>query len=113
MVVIVYDTTQEKSFIEADMWLNSVRKLVQKNVEVFLVGSKCDLKKERRIAKRLGAQFARERHIHFEEVSVLNLASTNTLLEKITSYALKTRKETAYPEQIPKKEEACIGCIIF
>ena len=112
-MVIVYDTTEKKSFKDVEVWLNNLRRLIQKDVEVFLVGSKIDLKKERVIAKRLGMQFANKNLIHFQEVSATDIVSTDSLLNKITSYALKENTSMMDYKDVSEKEHGCVRCLIL
>lgn len=42
--MIVYDTTDTKTFNEIEtFWLNEVESYADKNVELLLIGNKCDL----------------------------------------------------------------------
>ena len=92
-----------------------MKNVSQKDVELFLVGSKADKNKERTIAKRLAVNYAHQRNIHFQEATSLNPESPNDLLQKITSYVLKKRNKeyNAVQKIIPNKECACLECALI
>ena len=114
-IIIVYDVTNIESFNDSDSWINSVKSVSQNDVELFLVGSKADKNNERTIAKRLAANYAHKKKIHFQEATSLNPESLNNLLQKITSYALKKRNKENNDVQkaIPNKECACLECMLI
>ncbi|CAG0918564.1 unnamed protein product [Notodromas monacha] len=67
-VVIVFDLTNVDSFSHVTRWMQLIQKHCDDDVEVFLVGNKCD--QENRKVRRVDAEnWARKNRIHYLEVS--------------------------------------------
>ncbi len=110
-VVLLYDVTNQESFNSTRFWCDSVRKNARHSPQIFLVGNKADAKGRRQVAGRLAAQFARQSHMHFAEVSAKDPGSVSRLLYKITAYLLDG--ETEQKERVGKAaEKGCVGCVI-
>ena len=79
IIVLVYDITQKKSFLELDYWLDTVLKLLGSGVFLILVGNKSDLfldeeireEDARKFAKLINAKFilasAKENYLGWNE----------------------------------------------
>jgi small GTP-binding protein len=50
--VLTYDITDKDSFTRVRVWLRELEKVVGDNISVMVVGNKCDLERERKVAKR-------------------------------------------------------------
>lgn len=55
---LVYDITQESSFLGAQKWLKELRNNADPNLKIYLVGNKIDLDSQRVIKYENGFQFA-------------------------------------------------------
>ena len=84
---VVYDITNDESFDKVDFWLESVRKLANKNVSFVLVGNKSDLEDSRLVSKERGEEKAKDLNCPFLETSALSDININeifnVLLENI------------------------------
>ena len=58
IVVLVYDTTNKKSFLELQYWLDSVIEILGKEAFHILVGNKSDLFNYEEIKEEIGKKFA-------------------------------------------------------
>lgn len=88
-IFLVYDITDENSFNSLDNWLQEIRKFALKNVNIILLGSKCDLTVNRKINFQKGKDFADNIGISFFETSSflsinINLAFA-TMISEIES----------------------------
>ena len=65
IIVLVYDTTEESTFLELDYWINTI--LTQNNPEVsfILVGNKSDLFENEQIKEKDGIKFAKALNAKF------------------------------------------------
>ena len=77
-ILIVYDITNSKSFNNLAKWLQNIRVYANENVQMILLGNKCDMENERSISKEQGEQLALNYGIQFLETS----AKTNTNIDQ-------------------------------
>ena len=57
LALMVYSIDNEDSFNNLEFWLNELRTKANPNINIFLVGNKCDLEDNRKISKELGQEF--------------------------------------------------------
>ena len=74
-IIIVYDVTDQDSFMDIKMWLKEVEKYSTANVCKVLIGNKSDLTNKRVIDFKTGKEFADQLKIPFLETSAKD--STN------------------------------------
>ena len=87
-VVLVYDSTNEKSFKELkEFWYNEVKNL---KIILAVVANKCDLN-EKKVTDEEGKEFADNIGAIFESVSAKENIGINSLLGKIGE-AIKNKK---------------------
>ncbi|XP_015270037.1 PREDICTED: ras-related protein Rab-10-like [Gekko japonicus] len=70
--VLVYDITNTESFQGIANWMKAIYEKVDENVEVILLGNKCDKEAERAVPKHRGEKLAWEYGIPFFETSAKN-----------------------------------------
>lgn len=70
--VLVYDITNAKSFQDVRQWMQDIHEKTSEDVEVILLGNKCDKETERVIPKNSGEKLAWEYGIPFFETSAKN-----------------------------------------
>ena len=68
-IIIVFDLTEEKSFLHVTEWLKHIEKYASKNVLIFLVGNKLDLTDKIVINKENIEKFAEEHNLPYIETS--------------------------------------------
>ncbi|XP_066480520.1 ras-related protein Rab-10-like [Tiliqua scincoides] len=76
-IVLVYDITNAKSFQNISHWMQDIHEKTDEDVEVILLGNKCDKETERVVPKNSGEKLAWEYGIPFFETS----AKDNTNIE--------------------------------
>ena len=67
--MLVYDITDLESFQNLNSWLIEIEKYAPKKVYKILVGNKCDMKSERKVAWKQGEYFAAKYGMKFCETS--------------------------------------------
>jgi len=71
-ILVVYDTTDMRSFDSIQRWLQDIKKYASEDVQIILIGNKCDLIENRQISYDQGKEFANNIHINFFETSAKN-----------------------------------------
>jgi len=74
-ILLVYDVTDEKSFLSIRNWISNIEQFAQEGVNKILVGNKSDMSSKRVIDFATGKALADEYGIRFLETSAKN--STN------------------------------------
>ena len=59
-VLVVYDITRLDSFNNVNKWVNEVRQYGNKDVQIILIGNKCDLEEKRQVDSNLGVEKAKD-----------------------------------------------------
>ncbi|XP_047480114.1 uncharacterized protein LOC125032789 isoform X2 [Penaeus chinensis] len=91
-VVVMYDVTNEQSFLSVNDWLTSVKETAGADVSVAVLGNKCDLAAARRVPKDIAYKMIKSHNCLMYEVSA---ASGNGVPESIKHLAalLATQQE--------------------
>ncbi|NXU84606.1 RAB10 protein, partial [Xiphorhynchus elegans] len=83
--VLVYDITNLKSFQSITMWMEDIYEKAGDEVDVILLGNKCDKESERVVPKEKGEKLAWEYGIPFFETSAkdnVNIEHAFSILTK-------------------------------
>ncbi len=87
--VIVYDITRKETFENVNNWLTELRDHSDKDVQIIVLGNKCDLDSQRKVSVDEGRKLAEQRGLFFMETSAKSNAndcvgkSFHILLEEI------------------------------
>ena len=68
-IMLVYDVTDRKSFEHVDHWMGQIKQYADLQVDLVLVGNKCDLESQRVVSPAQGRQLADTYGIPFQETS--------------------------------------------
>ena len=71
VIIIVYDTTDYKSFLNVENWLNDIKEFANESL-IYLVGNKIDMWRGRKITFEEGNKFAKKHNLNFMEISAKN-----------------------------------------
>ena len=71
-IMLAYDCTKEESFKNVRQWIKDVRVYAEQNVNLVLIGNKCDLETKKKVERLRGENFAKDYGIPFFETSALN-----------------------------------------
>ncbi|XP_068090840.1 ras-related protein Rab-8B-like isoform X2 [Hyperolius riggenbachi] len=113
--VLVYDIANTSSFENTAMWMKDIQMKAGEEVEVVLLGNKCDKEDEREVSKERGEKLAWQYGIPFFETSAKEntnideafLLLANAIHEKRSS-SLNNRNVVNLDE--PKKSLSCTAC---
>jgi len=118
-VLLLYNITDRGSFKNLNSWLTEIDKNVRKDICKILVGTNCDLVKERIVTYQEGKEFATSNGMKFIEVSAKNNINVNEAFETLVEDILnnisnenkvdeKKDKHVHTPENIKKKKKIAI-----
>ena len=71
-ILIVYDTTNIKSFESVENWMKSIDEKANENIQKILIGNKIDLDTKRVVTKLQGKKLSKKYKIKFFEMSVFS-----------------------------------------
>ena len=69
--LLVYDTTDEKSFYSLKDWIDKIRDHSNNGVVILLIGNKKDLLEQKKINSDEGENYAKQNELVFIETSAL------------------------------------------
>ena len=81
--LVVYDITQESTFLKVEQFVKDLREKSDKNVYMILVGNKIDLEENRKISKEEGKKLADKLKMGFFEVSAKNGTGIEDLFKNL------------------------------
>lgn len=88
-IALVYDCTNESSFANIKKWIQDVHTYAESDVDVVLIGNKCDLAHDKEVTAAQGEALAAEFDIKFFESSAkmdINVhESFTTLVEQVAT----------------------------
>lgn len=99
--LLVYDITNEKSFLAAKRWMEELRDHAEPDIVIMLVGNKvdlCDKRPEiRRVSTEEGETFAKKNGLLFEETSAVTVIRVKEAFENLLQaiYQMKLQNGTA------------------
>jgi small GTP-binding protein len=83
-VILVYDTTDRKSFDDVNRWMDDIASYTDKEyVDIALVGNCCDCVNERTVEHEEGRKLAEEHGVFFFETSVRNNTNVELLFRTL------------------------------
>ena len=99
--LLVYDTTNKKSFEKLNYWTEQISLNAEENTKYIVVGNKSDLEGKRQVDKEEGEKFAKENKVQFYETSAKTGLNVNKVFELLA-------KEIIDDEQgIKRKNKRC------
>ncbi len=82
IIFLIYNISDKVSFENLPKWLKRLRSWNQ-NCELFIIGNKLDLEKQREVSEEEARAFAEENNAHFMEVSAKEGTNLPELLEAV------------------------------
>lgn len=109
-IILIYDITSTSTFESIDKWIEDIKEKAPEDIQLLLLGNKCDLESERKISKEQGEELAKKYGMTFYETSVkddINVREAfQALAEKVGEIGLKNQEQLRLNR--PKSEST--GC---
>ena len=83
--LLVYDISRKETFNNINRWINEIKNNSDENINILLIGNKCDLEEARQISQEEAFQKAKEINAGFLEVSALQAVN----IEKAFMYLIQ------------------------
>ncbi|XP_030381839.1 GTP-binding protein yptV1-like [Scaptodrosophila lebanonensis] len=96
-VFLVYDTTHRQSYRNIDVWLREIGRHTNNNINIMLVGNKCDIIGQRQVSHQGAAMYAESLGIPFMETSARSGANVE---EVFISMAVNVFNRLTLPSNI-------------
>ncbi|CAF1127914.1 unnamed protein product [Adineta steineri] len=88
--MLVFDVTSETSFLNVRNWIGEIQSnAYSENVDMILIGNKCDLEDERIITKIRALEFAQQYHVQYIETSALENRNVVESVELLLDTVMK------------------------
>jgi len=117
-IMVVYDVTDEKSYMNVSKWMSNIRQNAVQNVSKILIANKCDLDEKRKITKERGESLAVELEIPYVEMSAL--ASSNIdeafttlardILNRVLMYGEDGLAQSGSRQLLDTSTKSCMPC---
>mmetsp|Transcript_5406 Transcript_5406/g.13177 ORF Transcript_5406/g.13177 Transcript_5406/m.13177 type:complete len:204 (-) Transcript_5406:282-893(-) len=92
-ILLTYDVTKEASFLNIRKWIQDVRTYAEQNVNLVLIGNKCDLVDRKAVQKERGEQLAEEYGIQFFEASAKEDINVSEAFDSLVRAVCKRKFE--------------------
>ena len=83
--LLVYDISRKETFNNLNRWINEIKNNSDENINILLIGNKCDLEEGRQISQEEAFEKAKEINAGFLEVSALQAVN----IEKAFKYLIQ------------------------
>lgn len=97
-IMLVYDVSNMKSFDNISNWIRNIEMHATQDVELMILGNKCDIADKRQVSKEKGEQLALQHSIKFLETSAkanINIEEAFTTLAKDIKLKMEQRIESS------------------
>merc|ERR1712173_17004 len=118
-IILVYDVTDEQSFLNIRYWLNQIEKHSTTHPIIILLGNKSDLNQKRTVSFQRAQELAKDHKIQFFETSAKTAININEsfhslikqIIEERESKGLSTEPQNNNAFNIkPPPKIKCSGC---
>lgn len=82
-ILIVFDVTNEKSFLDVANWIEDIKNYSKLNVSIVLVGNKCDLENQRVVSREKALEFANKNDLKYYETSAKTGTKVGSMFEEL------------------------------
>jgi len=104
-IILVYDITDEQSFLNVIYWLEQIEKHATANPIVILLGNKSDLEQDREVTLERGQQLAKDYEILFFETSARKAININECFQSIIKQVIDVQESKCLLIKPEEKEK--------
>lgn len=90
--LVCFDITSESTLEKANYWVESIRNTARKNVQMLIIGNKCDLEEEREVTFEQGEKFAADNNTIYLETSSKQQIGVDKAFETLVTKILHQKK---------------------
>ncbi|XP_066434139.1 ras-related protein Rab-8A-like [Eleutherodactylus coqui] len=113
--ILVYDITNSSSFENTSLWMKDIKMKAGEEVEVVLLGNKCDREDEREVSKERGEKLAWEYGIPFFETSAKENINIENAFHMLSEAIYAKRSSVLIHQNVvilgeSKKSSSCVSC---
>ncbi|CAF5096845.1 unnamed protein product [Rotaria magnacalcarata] len=102
--LLVFDLANETSFLNVRNWIGEIQSnAYSENVDMILVGNKCDLENERIITKSRALQFAQQNRVEYIETSALQNINVGESVELLLDLVVNRLEEEGHLSRINRR----------
>lgn len=109
-IILVYDTTQRRSYNHVDYWLGEINKYGASDVKVLLVGSKCDACDQRQVPHDTAATYAERKGLIYVEASAMTGFNVERLFSKLAVCLYDHQMQPPDRADVAQMPGHCIQC---
>ena len=107
-ILLMYDITNIETFKAITGWVESIKDIKGNDFPIILIGNKCDLEKQRKVAKEDGEKEAKDNGFLFFETSCkdnINIEETiNAIVNKVTEGRIQIENNNRQSIKLEKKK---------
>jgi small GTP-binding protein len=92
-ILCVYDVTDHVSFVHVENWMKQIKQFAGRQVDIVMVGNKCDLDERRAVSYEEGQKAAQKNGIEFFECSAKKEIRVDAAFEHLARKVLATQKK--------------------
>uniref|UniRef100_A0A8D0A342 Ras-related protein SEC4 n=1 Tax=Sander lucioperca TaxID=283035 RepID=A0A8D0A342_SANLU len=93
-IILVYDITNRKSFDNIKNWIRNIEEHAPPDVEMMILGNKCDMNDQRQVSKERGENLAIDYGIKFLETSAKGNINVEEVSHDSALYQVQHRERT-------------------
>jgi len=83
--ILVYDITDQDSFVKVQNWIRELRRMVGHDIVLVIAGNKCDMERQRQVAREDAQAYAAAQGAYLYETSAkLNIGIDDLFLDLAT-----------------------------
>lgn len=113
-ILLLYDVTNYTSFLNVKLWINQIKENTSKDIVLFIIGNKVDLKDKREVDEKEAKDFASSNNIEYYETSAKSNINVNEVFYNLYEIIYKKKlsnsmslEKMKLKEKVVKKEKCC------
>ena len=99
-ILLIYDITNHKSFLELENWLEEIKKYSNNKPLIYIIGNKCDLERNRVVSKQIAEDFATRHNFSFIETSAKSGQNIDYIFTQVANDVLEEFGDDVKPSAV-------------